>query len=697
MKVPVDWLADYIDVKSVGVERLAEVLTMAGLEVEEIDDSPIGAVFSTKVTPNRGDWMSIRGVAREAEAAFAAHGGIAKAAGGRLAPFLTAAGSSDRVGDGDGPDANCRRAGQPDGLGASVRIDVTDWCARYAGVILEISGPSESPEWMRQRLLAAGMRPINAVVDVTNYVMIELGQPLHAFDLDMLAGPEIVVRAARPGETIVTLDGKERALNSSIMVIADRDRPCAIAGIMGGQDSEVTEKTRRILLESAHFGATVVRAGAKQLGMSTDASYRFERYVDPNGVAIASDAAAALIAELTGGRIVPEIADVYPAPVKPVAIPYREERSVRILGIPVEAVRSSYPALLTLGFAWDGETRCVVAPTHRPDVVKEIDVIEEIGRMVGYDKLPETLPPARSAHGGSESPSGKLTQRFRQALVGQGLTEIYTHTLSPESAFDDPKGAGRRVRPRLALSAELSGLRQSLIPNLLEALGRNARLRNTDIAIFEVGKVFDMPAAGTYGENLRAAAAIQGDYAAIKGVVENLFALLRAPLPRFEPGVARGMHPNRCAALFAGDRRVGFVAEVDPDLTQTELDVPSGFGRVACFELDVDAIAACIPSAPRYSALPRFPEVTRDLAMLFDTDVAYGRIEHVARQAAGPHVEDVKLLSIYAGERVEPGKKSVAVRFTLRASDRTLTDSDADSAVASAQSALSGELGARTR
>lgn len=652
---------------------------MAGLEVEEIDQSGIGPVFVTKTTPNRGDWLSMTGVAREAAAALAAHGGVELRA--------------SKLGHGNLPKPS---------LNVPIRIDVPDWCPRYAAMIVEIKHPGTSPSWMQERLTAAGMRPINAVVDVTNYVMLELGQPLHAFDLDTMAGPEILVRAAREGESIVTLDGKERTLTPEIMVIADQEKASAIAGLMGGEGSEVTESTRRVLIESAHFDPMKVRAAAKSLGLSTDASYRFERFVDPSGVTRALLAAVKLIAELTDGEIIDGCTDLYPKPIVPRRLQLRAKRAEQILGMPLTGGKGD-AGLNVMGFHFEpGDDpvigRTVVVPTHRPDITLEIDLIEELGRMIGYENLPETLPPARSSHGGGhDSPEGKLIALFRNILIGQGLTEVFTHTLAAPSAFDNPAQSNARVKIRTALSAELSGLRQSLVPNVLEVFGRNARLRIADISIFEVGKVFSTSGPGKFSETLRAAAVVQGDYFAARGITENVFAALKIDFPNVFATTETGMHPGRCADLTIDGSRVGMIAEVVPDMLDEHLGVPGNLGRVSAFEIDLSAICQYIPSNIRYYPAPRFPEVTRDLAMLFDADVHYGKIESVAKLAAGEYLESVALVSVYTGERIGEGKKSVAIRFTLRADDRTLTDADADSALVAAETALAQQLGALKR
>jgi phenylalanyl-tRNA synthetase beta chain len=677
VKVPVEWLGELIDIKSIGADKLDTVLTMAGLEVEETHQSAIGPVFVTKVTPNRGDWMSITGVAREAVAALS----ITSPFPLKQSPILV-------------------QSTNGSGIDVSISIEAVHWCSRYAAAVIEIPNLGTSPDWMQGRLIAAGLRPINAPVDVTNYVMIALGQPLHAFDLDKISGQQIIVRAAKEGETIVTLDGTERLLTTEMLVIADSEKPIAIAGVMGGQGSEVTASTKRILLESAHFDPMVVRAAAKMLGLSTDASYRFERHVDPAGVVPALLAAAKLIADSTGGKIVGGHADVYPTPLLPRTIDLRISRASSILGVPETAVVSAEGSLAVLGLTWIGERdhRCVTVPTWRPDIVKEIDVIEEIGRMLGYGDLPETLPPARSSQGGGrDSEQGVLTGKLRNILIGQGLTEIFSHTLSAPSPFDDPVAANSRVKVRSALSAELSGLRQSLVPNLLEAFGRNARLRNADINSFEVGSVFSLSSDGKYVQGLHAAAAISGDYFTAKGIVEAVLTAAGVVNVQSQSEPVHGMHPGRAASLTINGKPLGMVAEVNPFMLTQHLDVPATYGRVSVFEIDLEIVDTISIKDPRYSPLPKFPEVTRDLAMLFDSSVAYGEIEQIAKANAGPFLERVSLQSVYAGERVEAGKKSVALRFVLRAPGRTLTDSDADSAIASVQKALTETLAAEKR
>lgn len=687
MKLPVSWLRELVHTP-LSDDELAERLTMAGLEVEETTASDDGPVFHTKVTPNRGDWLSVVGVAREAAAT------LDVPLQWHPQPL---------------PDENddiTRWAG--------VRIVDATLCPRYAGKLIRNIELGPSPDWMQRRLMAAGMRPINVVVDVTNYVMLELGQPLHAFDYDKLPEGKVVVRPTQAGETIQTLDGVNRELDEAILAICDRDRPIAIAGVMGGANSEVSADTRHIFLESAHFDPGSIRRTAKKLGLSTEASYRFERFVDPELAPVALERACDLLAELAGGEVVLGRIDLYPQALCPVEIALRPARANAILGTTLSEQTIAH-SLRRLGLAVEaaGESLQVSVPTFRPDVAKEIDLIEEVGRMVGYDTLPETLPPARGG-GGGDVPPGRFAARLRAGLMGLGLQEVLTHTLAAPSPFDDPNEANQRVQIRQALSAELSGLRQNLLPNLLDVLARNLRQRQADVRIFEVGKVFAKGIGdGAYTETRHVAGVLTGasdprawdapnpppvDFFAAKGLVEALAARLNLPPLTFQANVRLKMHPGRCAAVSVGDQSLGYVAEVDPDALKTDLDVPAGAGRVAVFELDADALLALSSDARRYVPLPRFPVVSRDLAVVVSADTPYALLKDAARDATDPALhESIALQSLYTGEGIPQGKKSVALRLTFRSADRTLTDAEVDAQMSAVQAALAQQVGAERR
>ena len=675
MKLPVEWLREFVDTP-LGDEALAAKLTMAGLEVEETTASDDGPVFHTKVTPNRGDWMSVVGTAREAAAA------LDVPLGWQPAPL---------------PDENAdikRWAG--------VRVEDAAACPRYAGKLVRNVVFRPSPDWMQRRLLAAGMRPLNVVVDVTNYVMLELGQPLHAFDYATLPEGQIVVRAARDGETIQMLDGTERILTPAMLAICDRDRPIAIAGVMGGADTEVSETTRHIFLEAAHFDPGSIRRTSKALGLMTEASYRFERFVDPELVPLALERACDLLAELADGEVVLGRIDLYPSPLRPHALSLRPARTNAILGTQLdEAAIAGSLRRLGLSVNANGEPLQVTVPTFRPDLVKEIDLIEEVGRMIGYETLPETLPPA-SGGGGGDAPQGRLATQLRTILIGLGLSEALTHSLAAPSPFEDPREAPRRVTIRQALSAELSGLRQSLVPNLLDALARNLRQRQPEVQLFEVGKVFGKGEGdGNYTETRHVAAALTGpaiDFFTAKGLVEALTMALHIPGVAFAAETRSQMHPGRCASIMVSGRTLGYVAEVDPDAVKAHLDVPATGGRVAVFELDADALLACAIGTHRYAPLPRFPAVSRDIAVVVDLAVPYALLETTAREAINSALtESIGLQSVYTGERVPVGKKSVALRLTFRAAVRTLTDAEVDAQMSAVASLLAERAGAERR
>jgi phenylalanyl-tRNA synthetase beta chain len=680
MKVPVEWLREYVEIGDVSDTELSRALTMAGLEVEEIHSSESGSVLETKVTPNRGDWLSISGVARELSAVLGRPL--------RREPQILPLGVGDT------------------GRFASVQIDAPKLCPRYCAKVMQNVRHTASPDYIQLRLLACGMRPINAVVDITNYVMLELGQPLHAFDYDQIPEGKIIVRTARTGEELTTLDGVPRKLDPEILVIADSKHAIALAGVMGGGLTEVSDKTTNLLIESAHFNPQVVRRAAKALGITTEASYRFERYVDPALASLALERAADLIAQHAGGDPVSGRIDIHPDPLAERRLQLRPERVRKILGLSLtddEIVAALARLQINPVKARHGETDqlWLTIPSARPDIVREIDLIEEIGRIVGYGSLPETLPAVRGA-GGKDNETALFNSRLRQILVGEGLTEAYNHALAAPSPFDDPKIAKRRAKIRMALSAELSGLRLSLLTHLLENLALNLRHRETDVRLFEVGKVYLALGKGDYQEPYRVGGVMAGegiDYFSAKGVVEALFTALSLSSAEFVAAERHAMHPGRTAEVKIEGHSAGFVAEIDPDAVREHLDVPASADRIACFELDADLLRRLAAEAAtrQYQPPPRFPSITRDLAMLYDRPVPYGDIEKTIKGSAGDLLESLSLVSVYTGERVAVNKKSVAVRLVLRAADRTLTDSDADAVLASVQSALSEKLAAQVR
>ncbi|HXG24942.1 MAG TPA: phenylalanine--tRNA ligase subunit beta, partial [Chthonomonadales bacterium] len=411
MRLPVEWIKEYVPVEA-DAEELAHRLTMAGLEVEEIEETEQGVVLNITVTPNRGDCLSVIGVARELAAIY-----------GVALPVIPHYGAESTLGD----------AAQF----TSVTIEAPDLCSRYAARIVRNLRVGPSLAWVQNRLIAAGMRPINNVVDVTNYVMLEMGQPLHAFDYDTLLDHRIVVRRARPGEKITTLDGTEHTLTEEMLMICDAERPVAVAGVMGGFETEMSLRTRTMLLESAHFHPVAVRRTARALNLHTEASYRFERIVDPGLVVAAADRACELIAELGIGEVVPGVVDVYPLPEPERTLGIRPARASAMLGFAVSG-EQVVESLSRLGFHPSPQRHDVGSspkdyymfriPTWRPDIVREIDLIEEVGRVLGYEHIPEHLPVGVTTQG-RDSAWGRFAKRVRDILVGAGLQEIVSHSL----------------------------------------------------------------------------------------------------------------------------------------------------------------------------------------------------------------------------------------------------------------------------
>jgi phenylalanyl-tRNA synthetase beta chain len=677
VKVAVEWLRSFGDYCSLDDAELAEKLTMAGLEVEEQHGSGADTVFVTKVTPNRGDWLSIFGVARELSAASSLP----------LNPstVLTTHPISAKIED------------------LSVHVADSELCPRYSAAILHNVQQVPSPTFIQQRLLLSGMRPLNAIVDITNYVMLELGQPLHAFDLNKLTGHQIVVRRAVDGEKITTLDGAEYDLTRDILVIADATKPIGLAGLMGGSETEVTSETTSIVLESAHFNAGIVRRGAKKLGFTTEASYRFERYVDPSLVPVAIARAVGLLTEFAGAIAEHAVIDSAPQFGGQRDVHLRVARTNSLLGLNLTADQIAQ-SLRRLGMAVQcNETDMdVLVPSYRPDLEREVDVIEEVGRMVGYWNLPEALPQQPVA-GGSDFVEGAFDSKLRSLLVGEGLTEAYNHTLGSTSFFDAPTDALSRVAVRSSLSSELSGLRLTLLPHLLDSVALNLRHGAHTVRLFEVGKVFNKSPEGGFSEPRHVAAVLCGgvaDYATIKGVAENLLAALDITSFDFVPSQRWAMHPGRTSDVKVAGVTVGFVAEVDPFEVSEHLQLPPSIGRVATFEFSAQLLRVASEDhavVRRYVALPKFPIVTRDLALVYGLDIPYGAIKKIVELSAGSLLEEVQLLSVYVGDKVSTGKKSVAVRMTLRSLTRTLTEADAETAMAAARDALITDLQAEQR
>jgi phenylalanyl-tRNA synthetase beta chain len=670
-------------------------------------------IYTLGVTPNRPDALSHLGVARELAATFKT----------RLkANTPTCA----------------ERGGPVDGL-ATVDIDDTDGCPRYACRVIEDAVVQPSPRWLQARLAALGMRSINTIVDVTNLVMLERGIPLHAFDYDKItksgSRAAVHVRSARNDEKIVTLDGKERALVAGDVVIADGPvdggRAIAIAGVMGGKDTEVTATTTRVLLEGAFFNGSRVRKTARRLDLHSEASHRFERGTDPNGVQQSLDRAASLIAELslvagqkeTKARVARGTLDSYPKKVAPVVVTFRPRRAAQILGVPPKLVdeASSTKMLQALGLEVDGRGEDAIrfrVPTYRPDLTREIDLIEELLRLLGMDQIPSTLP----AHAGEATTAlfdarrHRTLQACKRALLAAGYDEAVNLAFAaPDDVsaivpWDYEGTADDVLRLKNPLGEERSSLRRSLLPALAQNVALNHRRGTSDVRLFEAATVFlgrnpngtkprpsddGAPAGGDAFliERPRLAAIASGaatvasfdqksralDVFDVKGHLEELFDILGVRA-RFEAGSdgLSGLHPRSStwvSVLVDGAWVVaGVMGELHPDLL-SKWDLG---GNAVVFDLDLEVLAQAGAGVVRAQPLPRFPAVRRDFAFVVDETLPAAQLVgtmHACAAAAGV-LEGIDIFDVYQGKGVAPGKKSVAVAVTLRASDRTLAEAD---------------------
>ena len=658
MRISAEWLGEYVSLPP--LDKLEEVLLGAGLEIESRE----GERFELAVTSNRGDWLCATGLARE----------IAAMTNARFRAPLPDV-------DEDGP-----------AIAARVFVDIENPadCARYVARLVEGVQIAPSPDWMQKRLLDCGVRPINNVVDVTNYVMLEWNQPLHAFDFDALKNGQIGVRRARDGEVLATLDDVDRELSPDNLVITSGDFPIAVAGVMGGVSTEVNESTKNVLLESAHFAPNVVRKSAHRLGLGTEASRRFERWVDPNGCKRAVDRAAQLLAMMSGGRVAAGTIDRYPAPTLEAQVSLRPARCNAVLGLKI-APETQRELLERLGFkvSSTSEELRVQIPTHRRDIEREIDLIEEVARLYGYDRMPTTLPPGTNTSAGRPLAS-RLEDRARSACLRCGLTEVTTYSLSNDAAHERAGiDAARAVRLRNPLSEDYTLLRESLLPSLLDVLRRN---RGQRIRAFELGRIYFARGAGELADERRALGvalsdapaaahwqktAVPVDFWAIKAVVENVLREFGAPLPIFAPTKHPTFHPGRCASVSLNGEELGVLGEVHPLVAQKwEIS-----GRAYIAQFDFNALVRHISLSRSYQPFSRFPAVERDLALVVPHGLPASSLLDAARRGGGELLEDVRLFDVYQGANLPEGTKSLALALRFRARDRTLGESDVEAAM----------------
>lgn len=675
--------------KELGVSESA-----AGL-MELSSDLPIGTgftdalglddtVFELEITPNRPDCLSLIGVAREIRAET---------------------GNDIKL-----PEVNVQEDDTDIREVTSVTIDAPDLCPRYAARVIRGVKIGDSPTWLKQRLESVGIGVINNIVDVTNFVLMEYGQPLHAFDYNKLGENRIVVRRAAAGEALTTLDEEERKLTPEMLVIADATKPVALAGIMGGYDSEITETTSDVLLESANFDPSSVRATAKTLGMNTEASYRFERGADPEAVIPAINRATQLIVELAGGTVCEGTIDAYPGKCELGQIHLRPERVNFILGTELEATEIKQ-ILLRLGFGvdtgqQDDNSYQVTVPTFRRDITREIDLIEEIARVHGYDNIPTTLP-----KGDIPVPKPRtldeVRRRIKKYLLASGMMEAINYSFCHPNCFDKIRlSEDNPLRDALKLqnplSPEMSVLRTTLLPSLLVNAQHNHNHQIDNIALFEMSTVFlngEEPAriagilAGEIGDGVYGNPYHSPDFFDIKGTVEGALEACGIADWTYAITDEPTFHPGRNAEVLLDNQRIGIFGEAHPEVLEN-YELPY---KAYLFELDLEKLADAADFSKRFEPIPIYPSVLRDLAIVVEHDMPSDLPIEIIYSTGGELVESVRLFDVYVGDQVPEGKKSLAYTITYHSATETLTDKEVNDLHDKVVNRLNQELGAELR
>ena len=631
-------------------------------------------VFEFEITPNRPDCLSVIGLAREASATFHAplnlHTPVVKGgAEGNLVELL------------------------------DVETPAADLCPRYTARMVRNVKIAPSPLWMRRRLRAMGVRPINNIVDITNYVMLEYGQPMHAFDYRYVNGGKIIVRRAEEGEKLTTLDSKEHTLTANHLVIADADRAVGLAGIMGGENSEIVEDTVDVVFESACFDGTCIRKGALALGMRTEASAKFEKGLDPMNTLPAVERACELVELLGAGEVVDGVIDILNYVPQPTVLKLEPEKINALLGTDVDR-ETMVSVLKSLDFAVDGDA--VTVPSWRGDVRRMADLAEEVARFYGYNNIPTTLMRGQTTLGGF-SPAEQVERSLGAACRAVGFDEIITYSFISPSYYDkirwaqdDPRRKSFKILN--PLGEDTSVMRTTTLPSMLEILTRNYNFRNKSARLYEVGRTYFTGGAdglaqeekyltlGAYGEGM--------DFFTLKGAVEAVLGALRcANITLSAVQDNPSYHPGRCAAVYADGKQLGVLGQIHP-LVAKNYGVDA---ELYAAELSLTALIEAKGADPVYTPLPKFPAVTRDIAVVCDAAVTVGALEDCIARGAKGLLKQVTLFDIYTGAPIPEGKKSVAFNLTLRADDRSLTAEEADADVASVLSLLEQELGAVLR
>jgi phenylalanyl-tRNA synthetase beta chain len=663
-----EWLSELVDIPA-DVETVAREISLRGFEVASVEHG----VIDFEITANRPDCLGHLGIAREAAVIW----------NGTVRP-------------------------RPDGIrgGYALPVDIQDpeLCPRYSAQIFDVQvGPS--PEWLVRRLERAGVRSINNVVDVTNYVMLEIGHPMHAFDLERLAGRRLVIRPAREQERLRTLDGIERTLDPAMLVIADAERAVAVAGVMGGEECEIGATTTRMVLESAYFQPASIRKTSRRLNLKTEASTRFERGADIDATTVALTRAAELLAGMNAARA-GEAIDVYPVRRTAPEIRLRSSRITRVLGLPVPA-EDVERILAGLGFGPDranDQTWVVRVPSFRPDVLREIDLIEEVGRHYGFDRLPVTFPVLAAAQ---TEPDARIERdrRIRRLLTAAGFSESMTFAFIERDAavpFSEPDVPPAAIAN--PLSEKFAVLRPSLLPGLIDSCAHNRRRGLKDVRLFEAGSRFTATGEGRAIGLLWAGAgeaahwsggSRQVDFFDIKGAVELLCSAFEMSPVDVAPADAGFLVRGRAASVKAGDRTIAVLGQLLPAIAEAR-GLPPG-EEVYVAEIDTDALAAKVRGDLRARSLPKYPAIVRDVSILVDEALPAAAVRGTIRSAAPELLQSIVEFDRYQGKGIPDGRLSLSLRLTFRSPERTLTDDEVEAAMNTIVAALEREHGAQRR
>jgi phenylalanyl-tRNA synthetase beta chain len=690
MKVQVDWLKEYVEIDAPAAE-LGHVLTMAGLEIEshELLDEEKGDVLELNVTPNRGYCLSHLGVAREVSALM----------GGTFSP----------------PDALKALEKSWGATPVAEKIAVENLeenlCPRYAALVVENVKPGPSPKWLCDRLQAIGLRPINNIVDITNFVMMEYGQPLHAFDRELLSGNKIIIRNASKGEKFTSLDGSELKLDVDALVIADAEKPVALAGVMGGANSQVTDKTKNIVLESACFDSSSIRKASKKYGLRSDSSYRFERGVDIEGIITAQARAACLIKELAGGDICKGRIDVYPKTRENIQLALRVSRVNQLLGsdFSAEQIKEIISRLgLKVEAAIEDGNLQVEIPGFRPDLTREVDIIEEIARVDGFDKV-ATVFPVASVRPVRISPRQTLLRKIREVLCHTGFSETvhfsFIEREQAEGYLSSFASTKDKVIPlKNPLSSENDTMRTSLIPGLLKTIQNNLSKGQKPLKLFEIGSVYFLDSQGKRVEKTVLTAAVLGpyeltpwkprgkeyDFYDLKGALDNLCSHFGLQVSLPANANRTYLLAEKSANCCADANDLGYMGQLSPDKTEIA-------EKVFVWELDLQKLEESLPSRPRFQSIAKFPETFRDISILVDRQVTSQKASDLILKTGHPLLKRVELYDHFEGKKIQSDKKSLTFALSFQSEDKTLSDDEVSPLFESIVQTLKTELSASLR